>query len=73
MSYGGIDTGPKMFGGGLDSDTLNDEETTRDDIEQFTATNYVGADKDDIESADHAVDFDGVLKGFLYVGKCPCA
>ncbi|MCJ1477684.1 hypothetical protein MMC13_006357 [Lambiella insularis] len=63
MSFGGIDSGPKMFGGGLDSQTL--EESTAADIAKLTATNYVGNEQVDPRSKDYVVDFDGVLKGFL--------
>ena len=60
MVYGGVDTGPKMFGGGLDSRTL--EEATAADITAFTATNYVSDDK---EGTEYVVDFDGCVKGFM--------
>ena len=63
MTYGGVNSGPKMFGGGLDQKTL--EESTTADIVQMTATNYVGYDKEDPRSSEYVVDFDGVLKGFL--------
>lgn len=52
-----------MFGGGLDTKTL--EESTTADIAKLTATNYVGDDQVDPRNKDHVVDFDGVLKGFM--------
>ena len=52
-----------MFGGGLDTKTL--EESTAAEIAQFTATNYVDYDREDPRSSEYVVDFDGVLKGFL--------
>ena len=63
MTYGGIDSGPKMFGGGLDQKTL--EESTAADIARMSATNCVRYDKEDPRSSEYVVDFDGVLKGFL--------
>ena len=61
MVYGGVDTGPKMFSGGLDSLTL--EGSTAAEIIAITATNFVSANKE--ESDDYVVDFDGCAKGFL--------
>ncbi|MCJ1318946.1 hypothetical protein MMC15_004278 [Xylographa vitiligo] len=63
MSYGGVDSGPKMFGGGLDQQTLEDSSAA--DIATMTATNFVDFDKHDPRSSQYVVDFDGVLKGFL--------
>lgn len=64
MSYGGIDTGPKMFSGGLHANML--EEKSAAEIATITATNFVGADKDREGGSKFVVDFDGVVKGFLY-------
>ncbi|MCJ1401971.1 hypothetical protein MMC11_005188 [Xylographa trunciseda] len=63
MTYGGVDSGPKMFGGGLDQHTLEDSSAA--DIATMTATNFVDFDKHDPRSSQYVVDFDGVLKGFL--------
>ena len=63
MVFGGIESGPKMFTGGLDDQTL--EESTAAEIAGITATNYVGDDKMDERARDFVVDFDVVLKGFL--------
>ena len=63
MVFGGIESGPKMFTGGLDNQTL--EESTAAEMASITATNYVGDDKMDERARDFVVDFDGVLKGFL--------
>ncbi len=62
MVYGGVEAGPKMFGGGLET-LLEDEETTAADVIHFKATNYVSDDKAD--GGGNVVDFDGVAKGFL--------
>lgn len=64
MAYGGIDTGPKMFSGGLDANML--AERTAAEIATMTATNFVGADKDREGGSKFVIDFDGVVKGFLY-------
>ena len=63
MAYGGVDSGQKMFLGGLDVKTLS--ERTAPEIATLTAKHSVGEDKaDDGESA-FVVDFDGVVKAFL--------
>ena len=65
MSFGGIDTGPKMFSGGLDANML--DEHSAQEIKDITATDFVGSDKADIgrDSSTWVVDFEGVIKGFL--------
>lgn len=63
MAYGGVDTGPKMFSGGLDQNTLSDK--TAAEIRTLTATHAVGQDKGDFGESEYAVDFEGVAKGFL--------
>ena len=65
LVYGGVDAGPKMFSGGLDTQTL--EESNAAEITTLTATNFVSGDMDDVDSSGHVVDFDGCVKGFLYV------
>ena len=57
MSFGGVTSGSKMFGGG----EVGVYEQTADDIAELKATHYVG---DDIDK-DFVVDFDGMLKAFL--------
>lgn len=63
MSYGGVDSGQKMFTGGLDAKTL--EQSNAAEIAEITATNYISDDKQEGDDSDFVVDFDGVLKGFL--------
>ena len=60
MVYGGVDTGPKMFGG-LDQRTL--EGSSAAEITALTATIWVGENRE--ESDGFVVDFDGCAKGFL--------
>lgn len=63
LSYGGIDTGPKMFGGGLDAKTLSDKNAA--EIREITATQYVGEDKGDGPDSEYVVDFVNVVKAFV--------
>lgn len=63
MKYGGVDTGPKMFSGGLDAKTLS--ESTASEIRTITATQYVGEDKNDGEGSMYVVDFEAVVKAFV--------
>jgi len=65
MSFGGIDTGPKMFSGGLDANTLDEHDAK--EIRDITATDFVGSDKGNIgkDSSVWTVDFEAVVKGFL--------
>ena len=63
MAYGGVDTGPKMFSGGLDLNTISDK--TAAEIRTLTATHAVGQDKGDVGESEYMVDFEGVAKGFL--------
>jgi hypothetical protein len=63
MTYGGINTGPKMFVGGLSQAEL--EENTAEEIAQIKATHFVDFHDSDPRRNDYVVDFDGVLKGFL--------
>ena len=61
MSYGGVDSGPKMFGGN-DMRSLGEQDSAA--IAAATATNFVASDKT-TDDAKFVVDFDGCLKGFL--------
>lgn len=63
MKYGGVDTGPKMFSGGLDAKTLSDK--TASEIRTITATHYVGEDKNDSDDSVYVVDFEAVVKAFV--------
>lgn len=65
LSFGGIDTSPKMFSGGLDANMLSEHNAK--EIQEITATDAVGADKADIgkDSSTWVVDFEGVAKAFL--------
>lgn len=60
--HGGIEGGPKMFGG-LDSETLKTKNAV--EIAELAATHYVDSDKVDAFNATHVVDFEGCLKSFL--------
>ena len=63
LTYGGVDSGPKMFGGGMDVDTLESSNTR--EIAALGAHNFVSEDKEPSPESHYVVDFDGVLKGFL--------
>ena len=69
LSLGGIDTGPKMFSGGLDPKTIDG--MNAQEIATMTATDYVGRDKSGAgmlgQKSEWVVDFEGVAKGYLYV------
>ena len=63
LTYGGVDSGPKMFSGGLDSKALSD--LTAPEIATLTAKHSVGEDKDDSADSIYTVDFEGVVQAFL--------
>ncbi|KAG8527632.1 uncharacterized protein KY384_007785 [Bacidia gigantensis] len=63
LSFGGIDTGPKPFSGGLDRSTI--ESSNAAEIAALTATHYVPFDMSDPRNEKYEVDFEGCLKGFL--------
>ena len=63
MSYGGIGSGPKMFAGGLDSNTL--AKSDKDDIRKITATHFAPPGRGSSDDPDFVVDFEGCAKGFL--------
>lgn len=63
LAYGGVDSGQKMFSGGLDYETLSNR--TAPEIATMTAKHSVGQDKDDSGNSMYVVDFDGVAKAFL--------
>ena len=70
LSLGGIETGPKMFGGGLDAKAIDDMDAQ--EIATMTATDYVGKDKSSMgtsgqQNSEWVVDFEAVAKGYLYV------
>jgi hypothetical protein len=60
MNYGGIESGPKMFGG---SDNRDLVEMDVAQIAAMTAINFVAEDV--VYSDRWEVDFVGVAKGFL--------
>ena len=62
MKYGGIGSGQKQFGGGLEIKDL--EERTAAEIAAITATHKV-IDDILINEDKWEVDFEGVAKGFL--------
>lgn len=63
LVHGGIEAGPKMFSGGLDTETL--ETMNAAEIAELRATTFVGSNKNDIGKSDHVVDFEGCLGSFL--------
>ena len=65
LSLGGVDTGPKMFSGGVDQSTLSD--LNAGEIATLTATDSIGREKDmsGKEGSAWAVDFEAVAKCFL--------
>jgi hypothetical protein len=66
LTLGGIDTGPKMFGGGLDPDTLAERDAGQ--ISDLAAIDSVGRDKHDASTGASdmwTVDFVAVTKCFL--------
>ena len=60
MKYGGVDSGPKQFTGGLDAEFL--EQYDAGDIALLTATHQVG-EKDNAD--EWTVDFAGLAEAFL--------
>lgn len=63
LAYGGVDTGPKMFSGGLDPNTLSN--STAAEIRTLTASHAVSEDKGEGPDAEYVVDFPSVVKGYL--------
>ncbi|KAH0547644.1 hypothetical protein FGG08_000133 [Glutinoglossum americanum] len=68
LSLGGIETGPKMFGGGLDAKAADSMDAQ--EIVIMTATDYVGKDKSSLEmsgqqNSEWVVDFEAVAKGYF--------
>lgn len=58
LSFGGVDSGPKMYAGGFEADS---GDLTADEIAHLKARHFV-----DFNINDHSVvDFDGVLRAFL--------
>jgi hypothetical protein len=67
---GGVDAGVKAFSGGLDKETL--ENSTAAEIANIQATDHIrshGPIKfyDAGDPVNWVIDFEGVVKGFLYV------
>ncbi len=60
LSFGGIDVGPNMFGGGTDTGASTDLDAA--DIAQLKATKYISQS---VLNGDADVDFTGVLEAFL--------
>ena len=67
LSLGGIETGPKMFSGGVDHKNVDDKDA--DHIATMAATDAVNIDKQD--SSKWKVDFEGIARAFLYVFPIP--
>ncbi|KAI9774008.1 MAG: hypothetical protein M1839_001960 [Geoglossum umbratile] len=68
LSLGGIETGPKMFGGGLDPKAIDGMDAQ--EIATMTATDYVGKDKSSVgmpgqQNSEWVVDFEAVAKGYF--------
>ncbi|KAH0569272.1 hypothetical protein GP486_000028 [Trichoglossum hirsutum] len=68
LGLGGIETGPKMFGGGLDANATDDMDAQ--EIATITATDYVGKDKFSTgvpgqHYSDWVVDFESIAKGYF--------
>lgn len=63
MAYGGVDSGSKMFTGGLDKATISDR--TTEEIREMTATHFVSPGQGDDDDPKFVVDFEGCVKGFL--------
>ena len=64
MTFGGVHSGPNMFGGG----DVHDDDLDAGDIAQMKATHYVSEDV----NKNYVVDFDGMLKAFLCDTINPC-
>ena len=63
MAYGGVDSGSKMFTGGLDR--ADKEDRTAAEIRDLTATHFVSPGQGDEGDLRFVVDFEGCAKGFL--------
>lgn len=65
LSYGGVTVGPNMFQGGNEKADL--ERMDKDEVTETLAQTSLTDDKDEIgkDSSIWAVDFEGVMKGFL--------
>lgn len=65
MAHGGIDSGSKMFTGGLDKAILDDR--TAAEVRDMTATHFVSPGQGDEDDPRFVVDFEGCAKAFLSV------
>lgn len=63
MAHGGIDSGPKMFSGGLDTKAL--AEMDADQIKTMNATHFVSVDRGGPDDTEFVIDFEGCTKAFL--------
>ena len=65
LSYGGIDVGPNSFQGGYTNEDLVDMDA--DQVSATLAQTSLGSDKDNVgrDSSVWAIDFAGVMAGFL--------
>ena len=63
MAYGGIDSGPKMFSGGLDANTLSNSNAA--EIATKRAIHYVPTGRGEPDDPNYVVDFEGCTQGFL--------
>lgn len=75
LVLGGIEANnAKQFTGGLDQDTI--ENSTAEEIAAIRATDYIRSNTNSLRfydpgNAKHwVVDFEGLVKGFLYVHGC---
>ncbi|KAI9736434.1 MAG: hypothetical protein M1818_006168 [Claussenomyces sp. TS43310] len=69
LTLGGVYTGVKAFGGGLDKETI--EDSTAAEIATLRATDYIRTTMDQtkfynpLDSENWVIDFEGIVKGFL--------
>ena len=63
MAYGGVDSGAKMFTGGIDKATQ--EDLSAAEIRDMTATHFVSPGQGEDGDPRFVVDFEGCAKGFL--------
>ena len=63
MAYGGIDSGPKMFAGGLDANTISNK--TSAEITTLTATHFAPVGRGEANDPIFVVDIESCAQGFL--------
>ena len=63
MAYGGIDSGPKMFAGGLDKNTISNKNS--EEIAALKATHFASVGRGGPNDPNYVVDFESCAQGFL--------